>query len=83
VFFFFSKSLCGAKNKESDSLIRKRPHALPVSGQSSVVHVSLCRCVSSVPSAKISALLIEPHTLVVALCLCGSLSPSLEGDALQ
>jgi hypothetical protein len=22
------------------------PHALPVSGQSSVVHVSLCRCVS-------------------------------------
>jgi hypothetical protein len=25
---FFSKSLCGAKNKESDSLIRKRPRSL-------------------------------------------------------
>jgi hypothetical protein len=28
VFCYFSKSLCGAKNRESDSLIRKRPRAL-------------------------------------------------------
>jgi hypothetical protein len=40
---------------------------LPVSGQSSEVHV---------PSAKISALPIEPHTLVVALCYtCNQIPP--------
>jgi hypothetical protein len=66
-------------------------HALPVSGQSSVVHVSLCRCVSCALCEKISALPVEPRTphpgLVVALCLrlavsvsrgrCAAVAPSV------
>jgi hypothetical protein len=48
-------------------------HALQVSGQSSAVHVPLCRCVSCALCENLraphSVLLIEPHSLVVVLCL--------------
>jgi hypothetical protein len=54
-------------------------HAMPVSGQSSVVHVSLWRC------ENLRAPNRTPHPSRCALPAvhCGSLSPSLEGDALQ
>jgi hypothetical protein len=48
-------------------------HALPVSDQSSVVYVPLCRCVSCALSAKIPALPIEPRTLDGLVRLTGAL----------